>query len=168
MIAFYNMTLSSIVHTTPRAIITLKFIDDETTSQSAKPYHISGILPDNLEVARTNVQYQELHNSSLFNLRGSEHKLSLAKHGFQILEIPDEIANLDIKGPQKVEYMEHMTNIIKDLLGASHAICYDCRVSDCHPVSTQVLQLISVTTVSVESQWRIVSAGYGGWVGGTA
>lgn len=109
--------------------VKLQFLKELPEYETIKPYHISGLSGDALDFPRTNIQYQELLQDRLYNLRGVEANLSIADHGFQIIQVPSETAFLDIRGRQQQEYIEEITRMVKRLLGASFALCYDCKVS---------------------------------------
>lgn len=113
--------------------IDLQFLRDSPEYDTAKPYHISGLPTHNLEIPRSNIQYQAVRQVPLYNLRGKEAQLSVAEHGFQVMEVPPYITDLDVRGPQKQEYIENVTQMAKSLLEASFALCYDCRVGEFNP-----------------------------------
>lgn len=108
--------------------IDLKFLKDSPDYEASKPYYVSGPLPQHLETSRTNIQYEILGHNRLHNLRGYEDRLSLDRHGFKIINVPPDTVSLDIRGSQKQQYIETMTEYARNVLGASYALCYDCRV----------------------------------------
>ncbi len=112
----------------PQSHIDLTFLKDLPEYETSRPYYVSGSLPEEHESSRTNIQYQTLHQVPLFNLRGQEHKLSVEKHGFQIINVPDEVLCLDVKGTQRQVYIEKMAEVVKCHLDASFVLCYDYRV----------------------------------------
>jgi hypothetical protein len=107
--------------------IDLNFLRDLSEYNEVKPYHISGIIPADHESFRTNMQFEK-RQVPLYNLRGQEHKLSIEKHGFEVITVPKDISHLDIKGSQKQEYINYMTEMVKRRLGATLVLCHDCRV----------------------------------------
>jgi hypothetical protein len=109
--------------------IPLKFLKDSPSYDESKPYYVSGLLPHHQEVFRTNIEYEILSQSRLYDLRGYERQLSIDRHGFEIIDIPSNTVSLDVRGSQKLQYMEMMTELARETLGGSFALCYDCRVS---------------------------------------
>lgn len=126
------MALRSLVTTATTSYVDLRYLKDLDIYNETKPYYISGVLSEDQEKFRTNLEYELLPGVPVYNLRGEEDKLSLEKHGFQILGIPDSIANLDIRGSSKEVYIREMSERVKVLLNASFVLCYDCRVSPRH------------------------------------
>ena len=116
----------------PTSHINLSFLEDLPEYEHTKPYYISGDLPEDCEPSRTNIQYDVQYDIPVTNLRSIKDQLHLSTHGFQFIHIPDDIASLDIRGDCTNEYIEKMTAHVKDLLDASFALCYDCRVCICN------------------------------------
>jgi len=131
-----NLTLSRLINISLRADfplaiqsrIDLNFLRDLSEYDEVKPYHISGIIPADHESSRTNMQFEKRNQIPFYNLRGQEHKLSIEKHGFEIITVPKDISHLDFKDLQKQEYINRMTEMVKRRLGATLVLCYDCRV----------------------------------------
>lgn len=111
-----------------RSLTSLKFLRDLPEYEETKPYYISGSLSDGQEDFRTNIQYHSLKKVPLFNLRGQEHRLSIEKHGFEIIKVPQAISCLDVKCTQREEYMEEVAKIVKRRLDATFVLCYDSKV----------------------------------------
>jgi hypothetical protein len=122
------MALRSCFPSAPISHIDLRFLSDIPEYYHTKPYYISGALPKEHEPSRTNIQYQMRHQIPVFNVRGEEHRIIIAKHGFQLLRVSEDVVSLDVRGSQKQEYIESITNLAKELLGAPFGLCYDCRV----------------------------------------
>lgn len=122
------MALRSYFPSASRSQIDVNFLKDLAKYDASKPYHVSGFLPEDLEILRTNIEYQTLHHLPLFNLRGHEHNLSIDKHGFEIIQVPADVTTLDVRGTQKQEYIEELTEIVRERLYAPFALCYDSRV----------------------------------------
>ncbi|KXG48432.1 uncharacterized protein PGRI_023020 [Penicillium griseofulvum] len=124
-----KMAVRSLFPAAPTSRINLNFLDDLAEYDHTKPYHFSGPLSKELEPSRTNIQYRMLHDIPVSDLRREERKLLISKHGFQFIQVPEDVIKLDIRGSenQKQEYIESITILIKQLLGASFALCYDCR-----------------------------------------
>ena len=112
----------------PQSLANLHYLKDLPKYTHATPYIVSGEIPADQEPHRTNVEYATLRGSPIFNLRGQEHKLSITKHGFEMIAVPNDIAGLDVKGSQRLEYARRMTEYVKHLLDVPVAFCYDCRV----------------------------------------
>lgn len=122
------MTLRSYLPSAPKSHIDLTFLKNLPDYDFIKPYYVSGVLPKNLEPSRTNIQYEMRRGISVTNIRGIENKLILATHGFQFMQIPENVVNLDVGGIQKQEYIENITTLVKEFLDAPFGLCYDCRV----------------------------------------
>lgn len=122
------MSFRSILPSISSSYIDLTFLKNLLEYENSKPYYISGPLPENQENVRTNIQYETLYRVPLSNVRGFENKLSLARHGFQIMKIPNDVNDLDIRGNQKQDYVEKITGLVEKELGAPFVMCYDCRV----------------------------------------
>ncbi|KAF9770119.1 hypothetical protein IL306_012371 [Fusarium sp. DS 682] len=105
--------------------VDLQFIKDLPEYEQTKPYYVSGLLSEHREATRTNIQHQLLEQVPLFGLRGQEHNLSIERHGFEILNMSDDLCALDVGGTQTEEYMQAMTNIVTQRLGATLVVCYD-------------------------------------------
>ena len=129
------MALRSQFPTVSESRIEATFLEDLSEYKHTKPYYISGILPKEPESSRTNIVYRKIQDIPLFDLRGEEHKLTIAKHGFQIIDVPEDIMSLDVRGSQKQEYIHRMVEYVKQLLNASFILCYDCRVSTISPIT---------------------------------
>jgi hypothetical protein len=129
------MTLRSQFAQAPESSVNITFIQDTPDYERAKPYHIFGPLPPDREKSRTNVRYTKLENVSLFNLRGFEHALSVHKHGFEIMQVPLDVVEMDVRSSQTQvdKYMQRMVDIVTDQLGASFALCYDYRLRSSNP-----------------------------------
>ncbi|KAJ5701175.1 hypothetical protein N7488_008723 [Penicillium malachiteum] len=124
-----NMAVRSNLSAALTSHINLNFLNDLPEYDHTKPYNFSGPLPEELEASRTNIQYRMLHDIPVSNIRREERKFMISKHGFQFIQVPDDLIKLDVRGSnnQKEEYIESITILIKELLGASFALCYDCR-----------------------------------------
>lgn len=122
------MTLRSNLPSCPKSHFDLSFLRDLPDYDHAKPYYVSGALPTDLEPSRTNIQYEIRYGISVANLRGNEDKLDPATHGFQFMQLPEDVVSLDVRKDQKQEFIEGVTILVKKLLGAPFGLCYDCRV----------------------------------------
>jgi hypothetical protein len=108
--------------------VDLRFLADRPEYQVSKPYYISGPLPNDLEIPRTNIEYETLQRLRLTNLRGKEDRLSLSEHGFQILHVSTSVTDLDVRGVHRADYISAMVDLVKSTLRATFALCYDCKV----------------------------------------
>ncbi|RWA10870.1 hypothetical protein EKO27_g4235 [Xylaria grammica] len=133
------MVLRSEFPNLPQSYRKLCFLRDLDEYESQKPYYISGPLPNDLADYRSNIQYDLVNGVFISNLRGHEKKLSLEKHGFQIIEVSEAIGSLDVQGQERNEYIEKMADLLKERLHADLVLCYNYkfRSSDANPQDTR-------------------------------
>lgn len=122
------MALSSILSSSSISYFDITYLKEDPEYDHEKPYYVSGNLPPESEPFRTNIQYETRGRLPVADLRGNEDQLHLATHGFQYLDLPREIVELDVRGAHRLDYIERVTSLVKTLLNATFALCYDCKV----------------------------------------
>ena len=65
---------------------------------------------------------RRLEQVPLFNLRGYEHILSVEKHGFEILKVPEDLSALNMRSTHLEEYMQKMSHIVERRLDATFCL----------------------------------------------
>jgi hypothetical protein len=113
----------------PGAICAFHFLKRSPTYDEVKPYYFSGALEDMQEQARSNLEYDIQDGIQLTDLRGLEHKLSLGRHGFQLLRHEPVIDLNDPSEEDMNRYLEDVVDMVKKHLGAEAAFAYNFRVS---------------------------------------
>ena len=125
------MTLRADFPSLPESTTELRFLKDLPEYEKEKPYHISGPLHERYRGFRTNIHYESVPQVPIFNLRGHQHKLSIERHGFEMFQVPKDIAALDVKGneAERDRYAEAMVTAVKQRLKATFALCYNFKVN---------------------------------------
>ncbi|KAK4460364.1 hypothetical protein QBC42DRAFT_272422 [Cladorrhinum samala] len=123
------MTLRADFPSLPESTTELRFLKDLPEYEKEKPYHISGPLHERYRGFRTNIHYESVPQVPIFNLRGHQHKLSIERHGFEMFQVPKDIAALDVKGneAERDRYAEAMVTAVKQRLKATFALCYNFK-----------------------------------------
>lgn len=102
-----------------------------------KPYYFNGPLPPDQKHLRTNLEYKDVSNVTVTNIRGGEDTLSLDRHGFELLRLA---TNIDLSGPTWEDlpiqdYLLEMVEVLKRKLGSELVLAYNYKVSQqrqCH------------------------------------
>lgn len=108
------------------------FIEDLKIYDTEKPYYINGTLPEELKAKRTNLQFKSIE-VPLEDIRFKQSAFSLARHGFTFVVDQDDRfigrqSGLDDSEIQ--DYLERMSQLLKEEMSAEKVLCYDVVVSD--------------------------------------
>jgi hypothetical protein len=99
------MLLYSRLATTARSHVDLTFLKDLPEYEHVKPYYISGPLPQSLEGSRTNIHYETVRQSCLFNLQGYEYQPLIRECGFELMAVQDELCRPNLSGEIRQQYI---------------------------------------------------------------
>lgn len=108
------------------AVVTspLDYLGPHDAQTHGKPYEITYIPPEGFPRQNYDTETRE---TSIHDIRGREHILSLEKNGFEVLKIDPKLSCEDFYVPQRVEdvYYEQVAEGVQEMLGAKRVQIFE-------------------------------------------